>query len=153
MKKWISVILVISVLFGSAFWFALKIARQSVASEGYDTDEAAWNYLIRSGEIRFRLLDGSIIESLSFDGTKGRIKSSTETYAKLGYGNFQSTLQFKDRKGKTITLQFITSKFNNWNRVLYTENQDGSFSRYDNGVLEESAKPIKNLNIKNEVLQ
>ncbi len=138
MKRWIIIILVLAILSGVIFWFTFKVARKSVADEGYDTDEAAWNYLVRSGEIRFRLLEGSEIESFSSEGTSGRIKSSTEAFSKLGYGNFRSKLEYKNRDGQLITKEFITSKLNNWNRVLYIENQDGNFTQYDNGVLEKT---------------
>jgi len=140
-KGWGKLVLVGSILCFSILWGILHLVRKSVASEGYDTYEAAWNYLVRSGEIRFRLLSGSEIKSLSSDGTDGRVVSSTEAYFKAGHGNFNTLLKYDDRSGTLITKELITSKFNNWNRVLYVENQDGSFSRYDNGVLEEKNQP------------
>ena len=127
---------IFAMLVSVLFWSVLRWARGSVASEGYDTDEAAWNYILRSGEIRFRLLEGSTIQSLSSDAKKGRVESPTEAYSKLGYGVFSSTLEYSNSDGKLITREFITSKLNNWNRVLYLEDKDGSFSRYDNGVLQ-----------------
>jgi hypothetical protein len=55
----------------------------------------------------------------------------------IRYGVFSSTLEYRNFDGRLIVLNFNTSKLNNWNRVLYLENKDGRFSRYDNGIIKE----------------
>ena len=145
LRKLIKLGVILALLISVSFWLVLRWARGSVASEGYDTEEAARNYFVRSGEIRFRLQEGATIQSLSSDGKKGKVESPTEAFSKLGYGVFSSTLEYRNPDGKIITLKFNTSKFNNWNRVLYLENKDGSFSRYDNGVLQEETLRQSNL--------
>ncbi|MFT5633256.1 MAG: hypothetical protein ACI9SQ_000969 [Rubritalea sp.] len=68
------------------------------------------------------------------------IKRSIQYHCEDGirYGVFSSTLVYRNFDGRLIVLNFNISKLNNWNRVLYLENKDGRFSRYDNGVIEEA---------------
>ena len=117
--------------------FLFRSVRVSVASEGYDTDEAAWNYLIRRGEIRFRLLDGSKITAISSMDKPGVIDEPNEAYVRLGYGKFFTDLEYLDANGESLSLKMHTAKFNNWNRVLYVQDDSGGFTRYDNGVVQE----------------
>jgi len=111
-----------------------QAARKSVASEGYDTNEAAWNYLVRRGEVRFRLPDASRITSIDADGRSGSITNSNEAYVPLGYGAFTMNLTYIDKNGVSHSLEVQTQKFNHWNRVLYVQDENGIFTRIDNGV-------------------
>ncbi len=110
--------------------------RMMVASEGYDTNEAAWNFLFRNGEIRIRLQDGSTIKSYTAENTSSISKN--EAWFKAGYGIFSSELKYVTPNGEEKTIKFVTDKLNNWNRVLYIEQKDGSFDRFDNGVKQKS---------------
>ena len=114
-----------------------RSVRESVASEGYDTDEAAWNYLIRRGEIRFRLQEGTRITAIASMDKTGVIEEPNEGYVRLGYGKFFTDVEYLDSKGQSRSLKMHTAKFNNWNRVLYVQDASGGFTRYDNGVPQE----------------
>ena len=138
-RKWlIATLFTVFLCSAAAFVAALNWARGEVAGEGYDTPEAAWNYLVRSGEIRFRLLEGSRIESLVQHDKNGTITNTNEGFIRAGHGKFISTLTYRDNADQKKTLTFRTAKFNDWNRVLYVEEEDGTFSRYDNGVRDDS---------------
>ena len=143
-SRFIIVFLSAAFIAGILVFTALQWARKSVASEGYDTEEAGWNYILRSGEIRFRLQAGSEIWFLSSGNEAGIVASPTEAYVKLSYGKFISSLGYRDRGGQAKKLKFHTAKFNDWNRMLYREDEDGNFSRYDNGVIQECVVLIEN---------
>ena len=125
------IVALLIVLFASFIYISV---RKIVASEGYDTNEAAWNYIFRDGEVRVRLLDGSTI--LSYKADRESFTSGNEIGFKSGYGVFSSKLVYQTQKGEERTIKFRTDKFNNWNKVLYVEKSDGGFDRFDNGVKE-----------------
>jgi hypothetical protein len=58
-RKLIKLGIILATFISILFWLFFKYARGSVASERHDAEEAAWNYIVRSGEIRIRLLEGS----------------------------------------------------------------------------------------------
>ncbi|QQL44085.1 hypothetical protein [Sulfuriroseicoccus oceanibius] len=125
------------VIVASAAFLVFRTVRQSVASEGYDTNEAAWNYLIRRGEIRFQLADGCVIKGIQTGNTQGTIANSNEAYLRLGYGAFTTTIEYADASGAPQLITIRTDKFNNWNRVLYVQDNHGNFTRIDNGVVQD----------------
>lgn len=131
--KWILVFIASSVAGIVCLCF---IIRDSVASEGYDTNEAAWNYLVRNGEIRFRLAGGNKITAIKSSGVKGVIHEDDEASISLGYGIFFTELEYVDSLGGVKLFSIETSKLNNWNRVLYVQDDLGGFIRFDNGVLQ-----------------
>ena len=129
---WLGAFALLPVILSS---FAYISVRKMVASEGYDTDEAAWNYIFRDGEVRIRLKETSTIKS--YEADTECFTSGHEVGFKAGYGVFSSKLVYETHTGEERTIEFRTDKFNNWNRVLYIENLDGTFDRFDNGVKED----------------
>ena len=114
-----------------------SIAWITVSSEGYKTTGAAWNYLIRRGEIRFQFKDGYQFTEISSMDKTGVIDKSNEGYVRLGYGVFTTDVKYTDRDGLSRSLSVTTNKFNDWNRVLYTQDTNGELRRHDNGVFQE----------------
>ena len=132
-KSLIRIAAILLSLLLAAVFFVFTSISGSVRSE-YDTAEAGWNWLFRNGEIRFQLQGNSKIEKLNEGTNDGTIVSPTEGYFALGYGRFSTYLTYRKENGEKRELRVSTDKFNSWNRVLYYEEKDGSFSRYDNGI-------------------
>jgi hypothetical protein len=64
------------------------------------------------------------------------IAKTHEAYVRLGYGAFLTHLKFIDNNHAAQSITIRTDKFNNWNRVLYIQDDSGDFTRIDNGVVQ-----------------
>ena len=93
----------------------------------------------RTGEIRYKFREDTTIKSVEFCESgytfeKKDITKSNEFFIEVGYGVFDSRITYLNREKELKTVTFKTDKFNNWHKVLYFEKDDGSFTRFDNGI-------------------
>lgn len=114
-----------------AILFAIKA---DLAHEGFGNWVGVRNYLLRDGQIKVVLQGDKTVTGVTCSDSEDTDIDGSTAIVKVGYTWCSTEVTYLDSTNEPKTVTFDTQKLNNWNRVSYIEQEDGTFLRFDNGI-------------------